>query len=116
MQQILTERIFESPLDCIYKSRLLLSGKRGNKTEYEKHTDRFAAMYQRAAIARLQEMHPDRKTVYIPRATSGALHSDRRQIQIVRRVKVSGLRSDSVVPVPAENGCDSYQPVFFSSL
>jgi hypothetical protein len=41
MQQILTERIFESPLGCIYKSRLLLSGKRGNKTEYEEHTDCF---------------------------------------------------------------------------
>jgi predicted RecB family nuclease len=113
MRQILTERIFESSLDCMYKCRLLLSGRRGNKTEYEEHTGRFAAMYQRAAIARLHEMHPARKTAYIPRVTPGTLHRDSRQILIIRRLEVPGLRADSVVLTRAENGRDSYYPVSF---
>jgi len=112
MRQILTERIFESSLDCIYKCRLLLNGRHGNKTEYEEHTGRFAAMYQRAAIARLQEMNPDTKTVYIDRITLRVLHSDARLL-IIRRVEVNGLQSDSVVLAYTENGRDSYQPVLF---
>jgi len=64
MRKILTERIFESSLDCMYKCRLLLNGRHGNKTEYEEHIRRFAAMYQRAAIARLQELNPETKIAY----------------------------------------------------
>jgi len=112
MRKILTERIFESSLDCMYKCRLLLKGRHGNKTEYEEHIRRFAAMYQRAAIARLQELNPETKIAYIDRVTPCALHSDA-QLLIIRRVEVNGLRSDSVVLARAENGRDSYQPVLF---
>ena len=96
----------------MYKCRFLLNGRHGNKTEYEEHTGRFAAMYQRAAIARLQEMNPDTKTVYIDRITPRALQSDARLL-IIRRVEVNGLQSDSVVLAYTENGRDSYQPVLF---
>ena len=112
MRKILTERIFESSLDCMYKCRLLLNGRHGNKTEYEEHIRRFAAMYQRAAIARLQELNRETKIAYIDRVTPCALHSDA-QLLIIRRVEVNGLRSDSVVLARAENGRDSYQPVLF---
>src|SRR5215469_7229071 len=113
MGQVLTERIFESSLDCIYKCRLLLNGKRGNKTEYEDHMDRFAAKYKRAAIARLQEMGLKTKTVSIDRVTLTELHSDGAQLLIIKRVEVNGLRSDSVVLARTEDGSATYQPVLF---
>ena len=62
MRSTLTERIFESSLDCTYKCHLLLSGRRGDKTEYEEHAERLDRMYQRAAVARLQELCSDKET------------------------------------------------------
>ena len=113
MRQILTERIFESSLDCMYKCRLLLNGKRGNKTEYGDHIDRFATRYQQAAIARLQEMGLKPKTVSIDRVTLTELHSDGAQLLMIKRVEVNGLRSDSVVLARTEDGSATYQPVLF---
>jgi len=65
MRRILAERIFESSLDCTYKCHLLLNGRHGTKTEYEEHTERFDGMYRRAAIDRLQEKNPEKKTRYL---------------------------------------------------
>ena len=113
MGQILTERIFDASLDCMYKSRLLLNGKRGNKTEYEDHMDRFAVRYQRAAIARLHDTNPETTMVRIDRITPSTLQSSAARLLIIRRVEVNGLRSDSIVLARTENARATYQPVLF---
>jgi predicted RecB family nuclease len=112
MRQVLTDRIFKSSLDCMYKCHLLLNGKHGSKTEYEKHTAHFDAMYQRAAIDSFQGTNPDRLTVYIDGLTPLALHNDA-QFVIIKRVEVNGLRSDSIVMAHAEDRRGSLQPVLF---
>jgi predicted RecB family nuclease len=112
MRQILTERIFKSSFDCTYKCHLLLNGRHGSKTEYEEHTDRFDGMYQRAAIARLQELTPDKETLYLNSITLAAIHNSA-QLVVVKRVEVNGLRSDPIVLARAKNGRGSFHPVFF---
>ena len=96
----------------MYKCHLLLNGKHGNKTEDEKHTARFDAMYQRAAIDRFLGTNPDGMTAYIDRLTPRALHDDA-QFVIIKRVEVNGLRSDSIVLAHPEYRRGSLQPVFF---
>jgi predicted RecB family nuclease len=112
MRQILTERIFRSSFDCTYKCHLLINGRHGNKTEYEEHTDRFDALYQRAAIARLQELIPDQETLYLNNITPTAIHNSA-QLVVVKRVEVNGLRSDSIVLARAKTGQSSLLPLFF---
>src|SRR5438128_2086027 len=112
MRRILAERIFESSFDCTYKCHLLLNGRHGNKTEYEEHTDRFDGMYQRAAIARLQEINPDKMTLYLNKLTSAAL-DDIAQLVVIKRVEVNGLRSDPIVLARSHTRPGSFEPVFF---
>jgi hypothetical protein len=83
MRPILTERIFESALDCTYKCHLLLNGRHGNKTEYEEHTERLDNIYQRAAIARLQEMYSNKDTMFLDELTRDTLHNDARLVVIM---------------------------------
>jgi len=99
MGQVLTERVFGSSLDCMYKCHLLLKGKHGTKSEYEEHTEHLAEMYQRAAIARLREINPDTKVLRISQVTPNTLHHHAHLV-IIRRVEADGLRSDSIVPCP----------------
>jgi predicted RecB family nuclease len=112
MRQILTERIFESSLDCTYKCHLLANGRHGNKTEYEEHTERSDRMYQRAAIARLQDATPETKTLYLTNVTPHALDSNA-QLVIIKRVEANGLQSDSIVLSRGKTGRVSYEPVYF---
>jgi predicted RecB family nuclease len=112
MRRILAERIFESSFDCTYKSHLLLNGRHGSKTEYEEHRALFDGMYQRAAIARLQEMNPNKMTLYLNRLTPSVLHNAA-QLIVIKRVEANGLRSDSIVLTRATKGQGTFHPIFF---
>jgi hypothetical protein len=112
MRPILTERIFESALDCAYKCHLLLNGRHGNKTEYEEYTERLDNMYQRAAIARLQEMHSNQEIIFLDALTPDTLHNDARLV-VIMHAEANGLKSDWIVLTRAKNTVGSYQPVLF---
>jgi hypothetical protein len=112
MRQILTDRIFDSSLDCLYKCHLLLHGRHGTKSEYEEHTERFDEMYQRAAIARLQKMYSDKEIIYLNKITRRALH-DSAPLVVIKSVEANGTQSDSIVLARGKNVLGSYQPVFF---
>jgi hypothetical protein len=112
MRPTLTERIFESALDCTYKCHLLLNGRYGNKTEYEEHKGRLDNMYQRAAIARLQEMYSNKETMLLDRLTRNTLHNNARLVVIIH-AEAHGLKSDWIVLARTKNTLGSYQPVLF---
>jgi len=112
MRPILTERIFESALDCTYKCHLLLNGRHGNKTEYEEHTERLDNMYQRAAIARLLEMYSNKDTMFLDELTRDTLHNDARLV-IIMHAETNALKSDWIVLTRAKTTPGSYQPVLF---
>ena len=112
MRPILTERIFESALDCTYKCHLLLNGRHGNKTEYEEHTERLDNIYQRAAIARLQEMYSNKDTMFLDELTRDTLHNDARLV-VIMHAETNALKSDCIVLTRAQNTPGSYQPVLF---
>jgi hypothetical protein len=112
MRPILTERIFESALDCTYKCHLLLNGRHGNKTEYEEHTERLDNMYQRAAIARLQEMHSHKDTIFLEELTPDTLDNTAR-LFVIMYAEANGLKSDWIVLTREKHTLRSYQPVLF---
>ena len=112
MRPILTERIFESALDCTYKCHLLLNGRHGNKTEYEEHTERLDNMYQRAAIAILQEMHPNKDIIFLHELTPDTFDNDAR-VFIIMHAEANGLKSDWIVLTRGKHTLGSYQPVLF---
>jgi hypothetical protein len=112
MRPILTERIFESALDCTYKCHLLLNGRHGNKTEYEEHTERLDNVYQRAAIARLLEMYPNKDTMFLDELTRDTLHNDARLV-VIMHAETNALKSGWIVLTRAKNTPGSYQPVLF---
>jgi hypothetical protein len=110
--EILTERIFESALDCTYKCHLLLNGGHGNKSEYEEHTERLDNIYQRAAIARLQEMYSNKDTMFLDELTRDTLHNNARLV-VIMHAQTNALKSDWIVLTRAKNTSGSYQPVLF---
>ena len=110
---LLTERVFSSSLDCQTKCYLLLHRRRGQKTEYEMHADQSDRTYQRAALAKLQDLVQDKNILYLPSLTSSALHGSSRLI-ICNRVEVNEWRSDSVVLFGTASEHNSLEPVFFS--
>jgi hypothetical protein len=112
MRLVLTERIFESSLDCLYKCHLRLHDRHGTKTEYEEHTERFDEMYQRAAIARLQELYSDKEIIYLNKLTRRALRHSAALV-VIKSVQANGTQSDSIVLARGKNVLVSYQPVFF---
>jgi predicted RecB family nuclease len=116
MRRVLTERIFDSLFDCTYKCHLLLNGRHGTKTEYEEHTERFNGIYQRAALARLQEINQDKEILYLNKLTpsvQGNAILDSGQLIIIKHVETNGLRSDSVVLAWEKNRNGSLKPLFF---
>jgi predicted RecB family nuclease len=112
MRHILAERIFKSSFDCTYKCHLLLNGRHENKTDYEEHMDRFDGVYHREAIARLQEMHSNAKTLHLNSLTPQVLGNSA-QLAVIKRVEADGLRSESIVLSRANNGHASFEPVLF---
>jgi hypothetical protein len=115
MQPRLTERILNSSLDCSTKCYLLLHGQRGKKTEYELHADKFDGIYQRAAIARLQELTPDKDTLHLGSLTSSALYGSPGLV-IIKRVEVNGWRSDGIVLLRSEAVTNHCSPSFFTGM
>lgn len=111
MRQPLSERIFKSSFDCTYKCHLLLNGRHGDKSEYEAHTSRADRLYQRAAVAALQKLHPDKATLSLNALTPSSLNNSA-QLVVINRVDASGLRSEPVVLVRAKNR-DMFDPVLF---
>jgi hypothetical protein len=65
-------------------------------TEYEIHADQSNRTYQRAAIAKLQDLVQDKNILYLPSLNSSTLHGSSRLI-ICNRVEVNEWRSDGVV-------------------
>src|SRR5262249_15432771 len=93
MPTILTERIFEAWFDCSYKSYLLLKGRRGTLTEYEKHAAHANALYEREALARLTAG----KQVLRSSQSAFSNRHDNAQLVITKSAKADGLRSGTVV-------------------
>jgi predicted RecB family nuclease len=111
MRRVLTEGIFESSLDCRYKCHLLFNGQRGIKSDYQEHAERLDAMYQREAIARLQEANHTEPPRYLNKITQSIVH-DSAYLVVIKRLEVNGLRSDSNVLLRSRiGGC--FHPVFF---
>jgi predicted RecB family nuclease len=110
MRRILPESIFNSSFDCMYKAYLLLNGRHGDKTEYEKHTEHFDTMYQRAALARLQELNQHKDILHLKNLTPFTSYKSAKLV-VVRRVEANGLRSESIVLARAKSRRDSLEPV-----
>jgi predicted RecB family nuclease len=110
---LLTERVFGSSFDCQTKCYLLLNRRRGQKTEYEMHTDESDRTYQHEGIAKLQDIASGKDTVRLRRLTSSAISGSHRLI-ICDRVEANEWRSDAVVLFRTESRGNSFQPVFFN--
>ena len=68
-------------------------------------------LYQRAAVAALQKLHPDKATLSLNALTPSSLNNSA-QLVVINRVDASGLRSEPVVLVRAKNR-DMFDPVLF---
>jgi hypothetical protein len=110
---LLTERVFSASFDCPTKCYLLLNRRRGQKTEYEMHTDESDRTYQREGIATLQDIARGRDTLRLRHLTSSAISGSHRLI-ICDRVEANEWRSDAVVLFRTESRGNSFLPVFFN--
>jgi predicted RecB family nuclease len=109
MRTILTERIFEAWLNCPYKSYLLFKGRRGTRTEYEKHAAHANALYEREALARLSAgKHVTRSS----RSTHSLLQG-KAELVILKSATADGLRSDAVVLEKSTRNPQALQLVSF---
>jgi hypothetical protein len=112
---LLTERAFNSSFDCPTKCYLLLNGRRGKNTEYQAHAEESDAIYQRAAIARLQALTRDKDTLHLRSLTSSGLYGSSRLV-IINRAEVNECRSDAIVLFRPESKHNSLQPFFFTVM
>jgi hypothetical protein len=110
---LLTERVFSSSFDCQTKCYLLLTRRRGQKTEYEMHADECDRIYQRTGLNKLQDIARGKDTLRLRRISSSAMSGSHRLI-ICDRVEANEWRSDAVVLFRTESRSNSLQPVFFN--
>jgi predicted RecB family nuclease len=111
MRRVLTEESFESSFDCRYKCHLLFNGQRGAKSEYQEHVERLDGMYQREALARLQEVNQNKPPLYLNKITQSIVHNSA-YLVVIKRLEANGLRSDSTVLLRSRNE-GRFQPLFF---
>ena len=109
MRTIITERILEAWFDCPYKSYLLLKGRRGTRTEYEKHATHANALYEREAFAKLTA---GRDVIQSSRSTPSTLHNNA-ELAIIKSVKADGLRSNTIVLERQTRNLEALQLVHF---
>src|ERR1700757_2215587 len=69
-------------------------------------------MYQLATIARLQEMYPNKDTIFLDELTRDTLDNDAR-LFVIMHAQANGLKSDWIVLTRGKNRLGSYQPVLF---
>ena len=70
METIITRDIFETYLVCKYKAYLILTEKRGEKTDYELFTKELRQEVSRAATQQIKQNYPDaEESVTLTRAT-----------------------------------------------
>ena len=69
-------------------------------------------MYQRAAIAILQEMHPNKDIIFLHELTPDTFDNDAR-VFIIMHADANGLKSDWIVLTRGKHTLGSCQPVLF---
>jgi len=63
---IITDEIFESYINCKYKSHLKLNNQRGKKTNYEALQDRLVSEFHTMAKTKLLAEYPNEQALRIP--------------------------------------------------
>jgi len=112
MQRLVTDRIFASSLDCTYKCFLQLNGHYGTESEYDEHTEHCNSIYRISALASIQARYSEAEILHVANLIPPPCPLGK-QLVVVERVEVKGLRSDAIVLAQARKPSGSFEPLFF---
>jgi predicted RecB family nuclease len=103
MNITLTERILTASLHCTTKCYLLLKGRHGIKSEYERHVDQFDAQYHRAGLAALSVQYPRHATLRLNNL-SRPTFDDRVRLVTIDSIEINQLKLDRLILLRSQNG------------
>ena len=106
-----TDHVFTSYLDCAYKAFLLLQGRTGDKTDFERHAGDFDYRYQLAATASVEARFGEQEKLRRARLTDKALNGTHRLI-LSTRVITDGLATGPFVAIRSTR-VQNFEPVYF---